>query len=432
MRAMRVMGLVGLWLVVVLTVPIGLIAATAAMLATAGVSGSRVLAAIVALVAAVVCTGGLSWVVAARATGRLPLRRGVPSVVTGLTLVVLGILLWVIVFAPAPKYVAEPCGGYSYWNLPTGSRIAYTFSPGQGTRRPTPVILVHGGPGAPYTEEHDSTVTATLTRAGFDVYHYDQVGAGCSGRLQDINQYTVARHVADLEAIRAAIGAKQVDLVGVSWGGQLIANYLAAHPDRVGRATVASPGPIWEPAYPDNANLTAGGARDQSTVLARHPRFTVANLLLSAAGPQSTYTLFPDGQVDTEYQAFVGGLDLRAGCQNPHPPGLRPTGNGEARYGFWVNAMTTRSAQRVADPRPALRKVSTPVLVMRGQCDQLAWNVTREYRDVLPNALLITIPEAGHEIPTDQPTLYDTSVRDFLLNEPLPRPSYAAETPPRF
>jgi proline iminopeptidase len=67
---------------------------------------------------------------------------------------------------------------------------------------------------------------------------------------------------------------------------------------------------------------------------------------------------------------------------------------------------------------------------MRGQCDQLAWNVTREYRDVLPNSVLITIPDAGHEIPTDQPTLYEAAVSAFLLNQPLPPPPYTAETPP--
>jgi hypothetical protein len=86
--------------VVALTVPIGLVAATAAMLVSAGASGSRVLAAIVALLAVVVCTGGLSWLVATRATRRGPLRRGVPSAVTGLTLVVLGTLLWIIHVRP--------------------------------------------------------------------------------------------------------------------------------------------------------------------------------------------------------------------------------------------------------------------------------------------------------------------------------------------
>lgn len=214
-------------------------------------------------------------------------------------------------------------------------------------------------------------------------------------------------------------------------GGQLIANYLAAHPDRVARATVASPGAIWQPAYPDSTDLTPGGQQDQNAALARHPRFAVAAALLTMVGPRPTHTLFPGDQIDTVYQAFVGDLDLKAGCQSPHPPDRTPTGNGSPRYGFWVNMMTTRDdVVHVPDPRPALRTVTTPVLVMRGQCDKVAWPVTREYRDLLPHAILITIPSAGHDIPADRPELYDAAVRAFLLAQPLPRPPYTAEAPP--
>jgi pimeloyl-ACP methyl ester carboxylesterase len=72
--------------------------------------------------------------------------------------------------------------------------------------------------------------------AGFDVYAYDQIGAGRSARLADVKAYTVARHVADLEAIRTTIGAEKIVLIGNSWGGTLAANYLAAHPEHGGQA----------------------------------------------------------------------------------------------------------------------------------------------------------------------------------------------------
>jgi proline iminopeptidase len=368
------------------------------------------------------------------ACGPAPLRTPaaaplVPVTVTVMSPALIGGMLWVVAYAPPPRYTPAPAMKQTrYWDLPTGSRIAYTDAPAQGARRKTPVILVDGGPGAPYGAQ--PAITATLTRAGFDVYAYHQIGAGLSTRLQDIRGYTLARHVADLDAIRAAIGAPRVDLVGVSWGGQLIANYLAAHPDRVARAAVASPAPIWSPAYPGSTELTPGGERDQRKALTHHPRFMIAHALLEAVGPRITYTLLPDGQMDGEFEAFTGDLDMRAGCRDGHRPYRRPTSNGSPRFGFWVNAMTTRDTEHVADPRPALRRVSTPVLVMRAQCDYLAWPVTREYRDLLPNATLITVPHSGHEISTDQPRPYDTAVRDFLLDTPLPQRPYTAATAP--
>ncbi|MEV4356383.1 alpha/beta fold hydrolase [Nonomuraea sp. NPDC049625] len=57
-----------------------------------------------------------------------------------------------------------------------------------------------------------------LAAAGFDVYAYDQLGAGRSTRLSDVTGYTVARHVADLEAIRRTIGADRIVIVGQRTG----------------------------------------------------------------------------------------------------------------------------------------------------------------------------------------------------------------------
>jgi proline iminopeptidase len=79
-----------------------------------------------------------------------------------------------------------------------------------------------------------------LADEGFDVYNYHQVGAGLSSRL-GASQCTVDRHVVDLDAIRVILGAEKVILIGASWGGQLIAEYMAAHPARVERAVVVSP-----------------------------------------------------------------------------------------------------------------------------------------------------------------------------------------------
>ncbi len=92
--------------------------------------------------------------------------------------------------------------------------------------------------------------------------------------------------------------------------------------------------------------------------------------------------------------------------------------------------MTSLDAQRVADPRPALRNVSTPVLVLRSECDYRAWEATREYRDLLPGAVMLAIEEAGHVIPADQPELYRQAVRAFLLDEPLPQEPYTGVAAP--
>jgi proline iminopeptidase len=152
-------------------------------------------------------------------------RRGLRAsafVAVGLTVAVVA-LGGVTVFRPMPTTAAAPApSGVRFWNLPTGSHIAYVHASADGKARPTPVIFLHGGPGTP--GEGIPTGGGELAADGFDVYAYDQLGAGRSTRLRDITGYTVTRQVADLEAIRRTLDADRIILVGQSWGGSLAAS----------------------------------------------------------------------------------------------------------------------------------------------------------------------------------------------------------------
>lgn len=396
-------------LLIVLTVPVGLGAGLGALWAAAAASGNRY----VALAVAASVLAGLTWWLCRSALRRVAgsrVRRLLPIAVAGLVLTAAAVPLAGLLSGPPPSRPIVAGPGTRYWDLPTGSRIAYTRTPARGERRDTPVILLHGGPGAP--DAGPSPLAPALAAEGFDVYAYHQVGAGLSSRLPDVSGYTVARHVADLDAVRAAIGADRVVLAGTSWGGQLVAAYLAAHPDRVARAVVASPGTMWSPAFPDNRHLTENGLRDQNRALwDRHPRMLLGAALAEVAGPRAAHALLPDEAMDGEFQSFVGELDMRAGC-----PG-RPLRVPQPELGFWANAMTSRDARRVADPRPALRRVAVPVLVLRGSCDYLAPEVAREYADVLPNATFHEIEGSGHDIAHEQPARYQELVTAFLRDQ---------------
>lgn len=346
------------------------------------------------------------------------IQRWLPMGALGITVAVLALIVYQSLLAPAPPYTPiTPTLAIRYWDLSTGSRIAYTHQPAQTVQGYPPVVLVHGGPGAPPARQ--PMISDALAEAGFTVYAYHQVGAGLSSRLDDVRQYTVARHVADLEAIRQLIGAERVILIGGSWGGQLIANYLATYPERVHKAVVASPGAIWPPAFTQETRLTAAGAQDVEAAVAQYPRFVLAHALMQTIGPQPAYALLPDQHMDGVFQQFVRSLDMAPGC-----PQIQAQASADrqapAGIGFWVNAITTANAAQVADPRPALRTVTTPVLVLRGECDYVAEAVTREYQAVLPNATLRTIDAAGHTIETHQPEAYREAVLSFLLDAPAP------------
>lgn len=332
--------------------------------------------------------------------------------------VAVAVLAGATVFRPMPVSAASPLpSGVRVWNLPTGSRIAYVHAPATGRARPTPVVFLHGGPGTP--GEGIPGGGRELAEAGFDVYSYDQVGAGRSTRLTDITGYTVARQVADLDAIRRTLGADQIIIIGQSWGGSLAAQYLAAHSSHVAKAVFTSPGALWGHEYP---GATAGdpwgrlppAQRARLDKLYSVPRILAADLLLDV-NPGAAHALVGDREVDHwMHEVALTGKDSTS-CQ-----GAPPTEAHNNPQGFYSNLIIQKDFEQVPDPRPRLRTAHVPSLVMRGKCDFIRPAVTYEYRQTLPDSELVTVKGAGHAIHRGQPQLYTAPLRAFRLGRPLP------------
>src|SRR5215204_1297723 len=169
---------------------------------------------------------------------------------TGTALIV-GVFTWMALLPMGdPHLPPSPVEGQRFWELPTGSRIAYVRVPAEGRAREAPILFLHGGPGVP-DMRGDSQYFGTLAQDGFDVYVYDEVGSGRSSRLTDPRGYTLERDVSDLEAVRKKIGADKVILIGHSYGGTLAAAYAAAHGEHVAKMVLTSP---------EDPSPSAGGA----------------------------------------------------------------------------------------------------------------------------------------------------------------------------
>ena len=66
------------------------------------------------------------------------------------------------------------------------------------------------------------------------------------------------------------------------------------------------------------------------------------------------------------------------------------------------------------DFRPWLERIAVPTLVVEGQRSKVPLDATREWAVVMPNARLLLIPEAGHEVFVDQPEAFRAAVKQFL------------------
>lgn len=317
-------------------------------------------------------------------------------------------------FAYTPA--VEP-SGVAYWQLATGSRLAYLRTPAAtATAQPSPVLFVHGGPGLP--ELVDQDVRLAVAELGFDVYTYHQFGAGLSNRavVDRRRQYTVARHVADLEAIRVHLGAPRLILVGQSWGATLSASYAAAHPERVEKLVLTSPGPSWLPAFDSEQIRVLDSLSDDDFWQLRElirpyvARLALLHYLLkvnSAAAEQ----YLTEGQLDAFVEA-QGKITKRAyvcdsKAAEPH------SFSGQS---YWVNHHVFADLRRIADPRPSFLEVTAPVLILKPECDYVDEEIALDFRDRFPNAVLLSIEGAGHEIRWERPDRYRQALGEFLAD----------------
>ncbi|MFJ2270682.1 alpha/beta fold hydrolase [Streptomyces sp. NPDC087849] len=397
-----------------LSLPLASVAAAAGFLITAFVTTSVPVFAFAGL-----ASGALvGWLLGRAGFALLGAGRRAAVLFAGGLTVAVAVLAAVTVFRPLPTSAAAPAPpGVRFWKLPTGSRIAYVHAPAVGTARPTPVIFLHGGPGTP--AEGIPAGGRELAADGFDVYSYDQLGSGRSTRLRDVTGYTVARQVADLDAIRRTLGADRIVIVGQSWGGSLAAQYLAAHSRHVAKAVFTSPGALWGHQFPGS---TAGEPWSRLTKaqearlekLNSAPRMVAASLLLDV-NPGAAHALVGDREVDHwMHQVALTGKDSTS-CQ-----GTPPTAAHHNPQGFYSNQLLRKDFERIPDPRPNLRTAHVPSLVLRGECDFIKPAVTDEYRRTLPDSRLVTVEGAGHAISRGRPRLYTALLRAFLLGRPLP------------
>jgi proline iminopeptidase len=325
----------------------------------------------------------------------------------------------------APYREPAPLPNMQFWELPTGSRIAYTRVAAEGQAQPTPIVFLHGGPGWVILPG-DVAFYSQLAQVGFDVYLYDQIGSGRSGRLTDLRQYNTSRHVADLEAIRQQIGAARLILIGQSWGNTLLADYMAAYPEHVAKAIFSSPGAIWDVGR-FKVNY-AGTAEIASTGASLPPLRVLASVLLVARNPALVQQIVPERDLISFFNTLPGKNQLSQNyCRGDETkvPDIEIIGTNQ-----YVNRLTFASQESYPDPRPALRQNQTPALIMRGECEFLPWEVAYEYQETLPNATLLSIPHAGHALYGAQPELVLSVIEAFLLERPLPLPAYTNSQPP--
>lgn len=98
-----------------------------------------------------------------------------------------------------------------------------------GNPRGIPVILVHGGPGAPSKDYQ----AGYFDKRYYNIILFDQRGCGTSRPLGELTNNNTQELIEDIEKVRLHCGFKKIILYGGSWGASLIILYLMRYPEKV-------------------------------------------------------------------------------------------------------------------------------------------------------------------------------------------------------
>jgi proline iminopeptidase len=264
------------------------------------------------------------------------------------------------------------------------------------TGRGAPLVLCHGGPGL-----WDMFGSLADSLAGdVRVVRWDQRGCGRSERR---GPYSVARSVADLDAVRAQPAVERVAVLGHSWGATLALRYALDHPDRVSALIyVSGTGLGWDwhgPFQRAIAERLAPSAARRAELRARAPDRTEAE----------------DRELAVlQWSAEFTGPDAARHAEEMAAPWLGV--NWECYEHIWGELQRTwREPGLVAE----CRALEVPVLIIDGAADLRPRWAVDSLEQALPRVTRIVLPDAGHVPWLEVPGEFASRLLDWLRRDAL-------------
>ncbi len=302
--------------------------------------------------------------------------------------------------APAtPAARVEPEG---FVDVP-GGRVWYRI---MGSGGKTPLLLLHGGPGG------RSCAFSVLSELATDrqVIMYDQLGSGRSDRPNDLALWRTDRFVEELDAVRSALGLREVHILGHSWGGTLATEYLLTKGQQGVRSVVLSSPLISTPRWlADTRRLRLSLPQPVQSALNNCEAVETADDPACVAAN------------DVFEEHFVRGTKTLPAV--PECEGV--TGGDEVYRHMWgAGEFTATGLLRDYDRTDRLGELKLPVLFLAGRHDEAVPETVADFQRRVPGARMRVLENSAHATYRTETAEYVRIVREFLAeaeaNGPAP------------
>jgi L-proline amide hydrolase len=265
----------------------------------------------------------------------------------------------------------------------------------------TPLVVLHGGPGA----AHNYTLRiARIAEQGRAVVHYDQLGIGNSTHLPErgADFWTVQLFLDELDNLLGALGiAGGYHLLGQSWGGMLAAEHAVRRPAGL-KALVIANSPASMELWLSEANRLRDAlpAEVQQALLAHeaagttdHPDYKAAERVFNE---RHVCRVVPN---PPEVAASFALIDA--------DPTVYHTMNGPNEFHV-VGTLKDWSIVDRAD------RIAVPTLLVSGRYDEATPATVRPYADRVPDVRWHVFEESSHMPHVEEEDAYLRVVGAFL------------------
>ena len=265
----------------------------------------------------------------------------------------------------------------------------------------TPVMVLHGGPGAGHN--YCEPIAEVLAQTGRAAVLYDQIGCGNSTHLPDKPKefWTPELFMEELVLLTQHLGiSNKYNIVGQSWGGMLGMQFAITKPKGL------------------NALVVADSPASMEVWVSE------ANKLRKELPPEVEATLLKHEDAgtteDPEYVAAVDVFYSRHLCRIPQPPYVVASFEQLAADPTVYHTMNGPSEFHVIgslknwDIRPQLKEITAPTLLVSGQYDEATPAMVKEIHGLIPGSKWELFAESSHMPHVEEPAKFKRVVSEFL------------------
>jgi proline-specific peptidase len=276
--------------------------------------------------------------------------------------------------------------------------------------RKTPVIFLHGGPGASHTLMYACLGSIADERPSV---YYDQLGSYFSPADLPQDLMRLDRFTDELHRLVTALNYDKVIVCGHSWGGTIAADYALSHPDKIESLVLAGP------------------------LLSTEKWIDDCNVLLAEFSPDVQETIRrceAEGTTESESYKKADKLFMQKhGCRLEKWPDamLKSFAKTNSRIyaTMWgPSEFTSMGLLKSLDLFPHLHEIKAATLILCGEFDTATPETMKIAQSLIRNASLAILPNSGHLSFVDGNALFLSEFRSFLDKNtaiPLNSPAHA-------